>query len=175
MPDPTRLMTADDAPLLARLHAANRVFMAPFDALRSDAFYTRPGQVEEVRRLLERHAAGTSLPHVILDATREVVGRITLNGIARGPMQSCSLGYWVSQDANGRGLATAAVAHVLGIAFDDLRLHRVQAETLVDNERSQRVLAKNGFDRIGMAPAFLEIAGRWQDHLLFQRLAPHRT
>jgi ribosomal-protein-alanine N-acetyltransferase len=46
----------------------------------------------------------------------------------------------------------------------------VQAETLLDNARSQRVLAKNGFTGIGMAPGMIRIAGRWRDHLLFQRL-----
>jgi len=30
----------------------------------------------------------------------------------------------------------------------------------------------NGFTLIGLAPSYLEIAGRWQDHLLFQRVAP---
>jgi [ribosomal protein S5]-alanine N-acetyltransferase len=34
------------------------------------------------------------------------------------------------------------------------------------------VLAHNGFTLIGLAPSYLEIAGRWQDHLLFQRVAP---
>ncbi len=62
-------------------------------------------------------------------------------------------------------------AEVLGLAFGELGLHRVEAATLVDNHRSQAVLARNGFTRIGFAPRYLMIAGRWQDHLLFQRLA----
>lgn len=53
-------------------------------------------------------------------------------------------------------------------AFDELRLHRVQAETPLHNVRSQRVLRRNGFRRIGVAPAYLNIAGRWQDHILYQ-------
>ena len=46
----------------------------------------------------------------------------------------------------------------------DLRLHRVQAGTLVDNLRSQRVLTKSGFVRFGLAEGYLKIAGRWRDH-----------
>ena len=49
---------------------------------------------------------------------------------------------------------------------------RVQAEILADNTGSQRVLERNGFYRIGMAPAYLRINGRWQDHVLFQALNP---
>jgi ribosomal-protein-alanine N-acetyltransferase len=44
----------------------------------------------------------------------------------------------------------------------------LEAATLVDNRASQRVLEKNRFHRIGLAPRYLEIAGAWRDHLLFQ-------
>jgi [ribosomal protein S5]-alanine N-acetyltransferase len=58
------------------------------------------------------------------------------------------------------------------LAYGTCGLHRLQAATLVHNVGSQRVLAHNGFTLIGPAPSYLEIAGRWQDHLLFQRVAP---
>jgi ribosomal-protein-alanine N-acetyltransferase len=83
------------------------------------------------------------------------------------------MGYWVSPEANGRGLATAAVAELVGIAFEVEGLHRVEAGTLLHNVRSQRVLEKNGFVRYGVAPQLVHIAGRWQDHLMFQRLNDH--
>jgi ribosomal-protein-alanine N-acetyltransferase len=110
---------------------------------------------------------------VIRARTGELAGRITLNGIVRGPFQSCSVGYWVGAAFTRRGLATAALREIIGIAFADvgqqgLGLHRIQAETLLDNVPSQRVLERAGFSRIGMAPEYLKIAGRWQDMLLFQ-------
>jgi ribosomal-protein-alanine N-acetyltransferase len=77
----------------------------------------------------------------------------------------------VAERLGGRGLATGAVAEVVGIAFGELGLHRLEAATLVDNRPSQRVLEKNRFDRIGLARRYLEIAGEWRDHLLFQRTA----
>jgi ribosomal-protein-alanine N-acetyltransferase len=101
-----------------------------------------------------------------------VVGRVTLNGIVRGPFQSCSVGYWVGEADTGRGLATAAVADIITVAFGELGLHRIQAETLLHNAASQRVLQRNGFVRIGTAAAYLKIAGRWQDHHLYQVLNP---
>ena len=58
------------------------------------------------------------------------------------------------------------------VAFAELGLHRIQAETLLDNLASQRVLERNGFARIGMAPAYLKIAGRWQDCFLYQLINP---
>lgn len=67
-------------------------------------------------------------------------------------------------------MATAAVAEAAEIATMDLGLHRLQAETLVHNAGSQRVLEKNGFSRYGLAPKYLLIAGHWQDHVMFQRI-----
>ena len=58
------------------------------------------------------------------------------------------------------------------MAFGDLRLHRVEAGTLLHNAGSQRVLERNGFVRYGVAPAYLNIAGSWQDHALYQVLNP---
>ena len=164
----TRLVTLGDVPVLAALLQVNRDFLAPWEPTRSDDYFTVDGQRAEIRAALERHEQGSALPHLVLDDDGRVVGRITLNGIVRGPLQSCSLGYWVSATDNGRGLATAAVRNIRRVAFEELGLHRIQAETLLHNVRSQRVLERNGFVRIGMAPAYLNIAGRWQDHTMYQ-------
>jgi ribosomal-protein-alanine N-acetyltransferase len=55
-------------------------------------------------------------------------------------------------------------------AFGELNLHRLEAGTRLDNLGSQKVLARNGFERIGVARSFLRIAGGWHDHVLFQRI-----
>ena len=168
----TRLITVEDASALGDLVTANREFMAPWDPIRDEAYFTAEGQREAIQEVLERHDQGSALPHVILDENRNVVGRITLSGIVRGPFLSCSVGYWVNADHNGRGLASAAVADIKRIAFSTLGLHRVQAETLIHNGASQAVLERNDFTQIGLAPQYLNIAGHWQDHLLYQAINP---
>lgn len=168
----TRLISLDDVPTLVELLRANREFMSPWEPDRDEEFFTAPGQQDSVRAALERYEQGAALPHVILDATDRVVGRITLNEIVRGPFQSASMGYWLNRSDNGRGLTTTAVMHVKDVAFDELGLHRIQASTLLDNVRSQRVLERTGFVRFGLAPAYLHIAGQWRDHALYQVLTP---
>jgi [ribosomal protein S5]-alanine N-acetyltransferase len=170
----TRLLTIDDVPILAELQAANRDFLAPWEPVRSDEYFTADGQRAVVLTALEGYERGSTLPHVVLDESGRVVGRITLNDIVRGPFQSCSLGYWVAAADNGRGLASEAVRQIKMVAFESLGLHRIQAATLLHNVRSQRVLERNQFVRFGIAPAYLRIAGEWQDHAVYQVVAAPR-
>jgi [ribosomal protein S5]-alanine N-acetyltransferase len=161
---PIRELTRGDARELAALYAANRNFLAPFEPERGDAWFTAPGQ----RDRLSRPIAGWRF--AIVDDGR-IAGSITISDVVRGAFESAHLGYWVAQDRNGRGLATAAVAAAVEFAFGPAKLHRLQAGTLVDNHGSQRVLEKNGFERIGLARLYLHIGGAWRDHVLFQRTA----
>ena len=164
----TRLVTQDDAQVLAELLQVNRDFLAPWEPIRDEGHYTVAGQRITITSALERFRQGITVPHVILDEEDRIVGRITLNDIVRGPFLSCHLGYWLSAAANGRGLATAAVRDMIRVAFEEQGLHRIEAGTLLHNVRSQRVLERNGFVRFGVAPSYLKIAGQWQDHALYQ-------
>jgi [ribosomal protein S5]-alanine N-acetyltransferase len=165
-----RTVGTGDAEALADLLSRNRTFLAPWDPVRDDDYFTADGQRTLITRSLRRLRQGLDWPGVItLDGAP--VGRVNLNNLIRGAFCSADLGYWVDEAANGRGVATAAVGAAVRVAFTELHLHRVQAGTLLHNRGSQRVLERNGFALIGTAPRYLQIAGRWQDHLLFQRLA----
>jgi [ribosomal protein S5]-alanine N-acetyltransferase len=163
-----RLITPDDAPVLAELQRLNRDYLAPWEPARNDEYFTEAGQRAAIEEALTQYERGRNLPYVILDQGACIVGRITLNSIVRGAALSCSVGYWVTQSVTGRGVASAALRQIIRVAFGELGLHRIQGETLLDNFASQRVLERNGFARIGMAPTYLKIAGRWQDCILYQ-------
>lgn len=166
-----RLLDAGDAAALAAAYDRNREHLAPWEPVRDDAFFTEEGQAADLDAQLASAVAGASLPLALEErSTGRIIGRFTISGIIRGPFQSAHLGYWVDGASNGRGLATSAVREVLRVSRDELGLHRVQAVTLPHNAASQRVLERNGFERIGFAPRYLQIAGRWQDHDLFQAI-----
>lgn len=165
----TRVVSMDDAEALTSELRANREFLAPWEPLREDVYFTVEAQRQILATQLDAYARETMVPLVILDDGK-LAGRINLNGVTRGAFQSATIGYWVSQAHNGRGLASAAVAEVMDLAFERLGLHRLQAETLLHNVPSQRVLARNGFRPYAVAPSYLEIAGQWQDLILFQVL-----
>jgi [ribosomal protein S5]-alanine N-acetyltransferase len=164
----TRLISVDDAAAVAGLVRRNREFLAPWEPVREESYFTVEGQRDRIVSMLDWERHGIVLPHVILDEDGAVQGRITLTNIVRGPFQSCVVGYWLGEVATGRGLATRAVGELKQIAFGRLGLHRIEAGTLTHNRSSQRVLERNGFERFGLAPNYLQIDGRWQDHVLFQ-------
>jgi [ribosomal protein S5]-alanine N-acetyltransferase len=161
---------AEDAGPLAALYRANREYLAPFEPTRDEQFFTAAGQAARLASLLTEREQGRAYPYVI-EVDGEPAGRITVTNVARGKFCSGSLGYWVAAAHTGRGVATAAVRHVLTDCFSTHRLRRLEAATQVDNLASQAVLQRTGFTLIGPAPGYLRIAGAWRDHLLFQRLA----
>lgn len=162
-----RPLRREDAEELAALYRANREFLAPFEPVRPDSFFTAQGQL----RRLERQLQDDTRPFAILDS-EAIAGVINLFGIVWEGIESGTIGYWVDGARNGRGLATRAVADIVAHALGELGLHRVEAGTLVENVPSQRVLEKNGFERIGLARRYLRIGGGdWRDFFLFQRVA----
>jgi ribosomal-protein-alanine N-acetyltransferase len=161
-----RPVQPDDAAELAALYAANREFLAPYEPVRPNDFYTVEGQRERI----ERQFADGVHPFAILD-DGAIAGAINVFHIVRESLQSCTIGYWIDRARNGRGLATGAVEDAVAYAFRELGLHRVEAATLLDNVASQRVLEKAAFERIGVARRFLCINGEWRDFVLFQRVA----
>lgn len=171
---PVRLRPAvlDDAEALAALARSQREHLAPWEPERPTHWFTEVGQREALEQAEHDRAADRSYAHLITDAAGSILGRLTLASVVRGAGQFCSLSYWVAREETGRGVATAAVGQALQIAFGELGLHRVQAEILPHNHASRRVLEHHGFQRYGLAPQCLQIAGRWQDHELWQLLAP---
>ncbi|WP_315899829.1 GNAT family protein [Arthrobacter alpinus] len=164
-----RILRPSDAAALAAAYVRNRDHLAPWEPVRPEEYYTEDWQSADIVGRLATHEIGTGHPFGLF-AGGSLVGRFNLAGIVRGPFQNAALGYWVDGQYAGRGLASAAVRALVDMARDELGLHRIEAGTLLHNVGSQRVLLKSGFVQFGMAPQYLQIAGSWQDHNLFQIL-----
>jgi ribosomal-protein-alanine N-acetyltransferase len=100
-----------------------------------------------------------------------MLGGLTLSNVRRGVSQSASLGYWLGVNHVRQGYMTEAVRMLLPMAFEELRLHRIEAACLRTNVASIRVLQRNAFQHEGLARQYLKINGIWQDHVLFARLS----
>ena len=96
-----------------------------------------------------------------------LLGGININNVVRGAAQFASLGYWLSESAQGQGYMGEALQLIIEFSRDVLMLHRLNAACIPDNERSRKLLLAAGFSEEGYAAKYLEINGVWTDHRLF--------
>ena len=169
MPDVRiRPLVVEDSTELAALFVRERAFLAPFDPVRGESWFTETEQRARIERATAAGLDAAGRRYAIL-LGETIVGTIAISNIVRGAFQSANIGYFVEQAANGRGIASRAVALLVADAFAEFGLHRIEASTLLDNVGSQRVLLRNGFRPTGLSLRYLCIAGGWRDHLLFAR------
>jgi ribosomal-protein-alanine N-acetyltransferase len=93
------------------------------------------------------------------------IGNIAFNNIVRGAFQSCHLGYQLDEREVNQGFMTEALRRAIDYAFDDMKLHRIEANVMPRNQRSRRVVEKLGFAEEGLARQYLKINGVWEDHI----------
>ncbi|PUB28020.1 [SSU ribosomal protein S5P]-alanine acetyltransferase [Promicromonospora sp. AC04] len=164
-----RELSKDDAAAIADAYLRNREHLAPWDPARPEEFYTEEWHKERLWAQVVENSTGRAL-YTVLESDGAIVGRLNLTDVVHGAFENGHLGYWLDGQFTGRGLMTRAIEALANHARDEVGLHRLQAATLPHNEASQAVLTRAGFERIGFAPAYLKIAGKWQDHVMFQRI-----
>jgi ribosomal-protein-alanine N-acetyltransferase len=119
--------------------------------------------------------AGSAVP-VFLERRADgvLLGAITLDNIRRGPAQAATMGYWIGAGFAREGYMSEAIAALTHYAFTTLDLSRIEAACLPENKPSRGVLEKSGFKYEGVAQSYLQIDGRWRNHVLYANLRSDR-
>ena len=155
--------------MLERLLTENRGWLRPWEATHPSGLAAEPGSVSMVPtiRVLRKHLrAGTGLPWVIT-YDNAVVGQLSASEVSGGALCSGQVGYWIAQDAAGRGIVTTAVALAIDWLFDHWGLHRVEICIRPENQPSLRIVEKLGLRYEGRRLGYIHIAGDWRDHDCF--------
>ncbi|WP_406721273.1 GNAT family protein [Thioclava litoralis] len=159
----------------ASLREESREFLTQWEPLWSQDHLSRKAFANRVYWSARAEAAGTALPFFLIrHGDDRVVGAITLDNIRRGPAQSGTIGYWVGERYARQGYMREAINGVVDYAFAILDLSRIEAACLPENAASRGVLEKSGFKYEGVAQAYLQINGRWRNHVLYSNLRPDR-
>jgi [ribosomal protein S5]-alanine N-acetyltransferase len=116
-------------------------------------------------------AGSTTRIPLVVEASGELAGIYTFSQIVYGSFRNAYLGYYAFVPHAATGTMRAAMPSVLRFAFDELGLHRLQANVQPDNVRSIGLLRATGWREEGYAVRYLKIGGRWRDHLMFAILA----
>lgn len=119
-----------------------------------------------VRRLRREAREGRTLPWA-LTYRGDLVGQVTVGGIAWGSLRAAYIGYWIDSAVAGRGIMPTAVAMACDHCLDVLNLHRIEINIRPENAASLRVVEKLGLRREGERAAYLHIDGDWRDHVTY--------
>jgi len=95
----------------------------------------------------------------------KAIGNICFSNIIYGNFLSCFLGYKLDKNEINKGYTTEAVKKGILIIFNEYKLHRVEANIIPENLRSIRVVEKLGFEKEGYSKRYLNIGGKWRDHI----------
>ena len=150
-------------------------FLTPWEPVWAADHLSRKAFTNRIYWANRSTSQGTALPLLLIrreDAA--LLGAITLDNIRRGPSQAGTLGYWMGQAHARQGYMREAILSVVHHAFTVMDLSRIEAACLPENAASRGVLEKCGFKYEGVAQSYLQIAGRWRNHVLYANLRNDR-
>jgi [ribosomal protein S5]-alanine N-acetyltransferase len=170
-----RLPRHGDYAAWAALRRDSEDFLKPWEPTWAQDHLTRSAFAARVFWAGRAQAQGSALAlFLIRRADGALLGAVTLDNIRRGPAQTATLGYWIGAACARQGYMAEAVDAVIGHAFARMDLSRIEAATLPDNAASRNLLERSGFQCEGVAQAYLQIDGRWRNHVLYARLRADR-
>jgi [ribosomal protein S5]-alanine N-acetyltransferase len=159
----------------AALRDGSRAFLTPWEPTWAADHLSRKSFTGRVYWSQRALGQGSAVPLFIFRRADDVLlGAITLDNIRRGPAQAATLGYWIGEIHARQGYMREAIGAVVHYAFRELDLSRVEAACLPENAASRGVLEKAGFKYEGVAQSYLQIAGRWRNHVLYAHLRHDR-
>ncbi|HAQ42071.1 MAG TPA: 30S ribosomal protein S5 alanine N-acetyltransferase [Clostridiales bacterium] len=146
----------------------NRSFLTQWDPMQSKEFYTLS---YHKRKLSVEYSMfkDDSLVRfwIFKKEDNKLIGNVCYSNIVMGNFKSCYLGYKLDKDEINKGYMTEAIKRTVEIMFEDFGLHRIEANVVPRNARSLRVMEKLGFEQEGFSRRYLEINGKWEDHIHF--------
>lgn len=164
-----RTPNADDADLVLDYYARNREFLAPWNPERSASFYTRAYWTDQFSIWEDEKRRNRSVHWIFFERNQPesvMIGQCAFTNIVPAPFHAAYLGFSLDRSSEGKGFMFEALIETIHHAFSALNLHRIMANYMPENRRSEILLARLGFQKEGYARDYLFLAGAWQDHVL---------
>lgn len=169
-----RLPAHHDFAPWAALRVESRDFLTRWEPVWSPDHLTRKSFTNRVYWAARASRQGTALPLFLIRHDGALLGAITLDNIRRGPAQAGTVGYWIGAQFARQGYMREALEAVVYHGFQVMDLSRIEAACLPENAASRGVLEKLGFKYEGVAQSYLQINGRWRNHVLYANLRGDR-
>lgn len=155
------------AQLVLDYYLRNRDFLNEWEPKKGEEFYTIYYHEEQLDKELVNIENDNSFRLWIFkkNDSRKIIGSVSFSNIVKGCFLSCHLGYKLDKDEINNGYITEAIQKGIDIIFNNFGLHRIEANIMPRNIRSLRVVEKLGFYNEGLAYKYLNINGKWEDHI----------
>jgi len=162
-----RLLAEADADELYGVIERNRAYLAEW--LPWAAGQTREGTLEFIRKTGRQLELNDGFQGVLVSGGQiaGAGGFLSVNWEAR----ATSLGYWLAEAHQGRGLMTSAVSALIDHAFDEWALNRVEIQAATGNHRSRAIPERLGFQQEGVLREYERVGERYLDIVVYSLLA----
>lgn len=169
-----RLLQDNAAPQVLDFYSRNREAFEKWEPDRPGNFYTASHQAALLRVEFQMAARKTALRFWVFckEAPNQIIGTVSFQEISRSIYQSCRIGYKFDPSFWHQGYASEALFGAIGIVFQEMGLHRVEALVLPENTASIRLLERLGFRNEGISYGCVYLHGQWCDHLRFSLVRP---
>lgn len=169
-----RLPAHPDYSAWTALRVESRAFLTPWEPSWAVDHLSKRSFTNRVYWAQRASRNGNAIPLFLVRKDGVLLGAITLDNIRRGPAQTGTIGYWIGQPFARQGYMREAISALVHYAFTSLDLSRVEAACLPENSASRGVLERSGFKYEGVAQSYLQINGRWRNHVLYSNLRSNR-
>lgn len=123
-----------------------------------------PATPQEFDEYFQRYQQPNQKNFLVCDEAENIVGVFNISEIVRGLFQNAYLGFYAVADFSGKGYMSAGLKLVLAKVFNEIKLHRIEANIQPDNIQSIQLIKKNGFRCEGFSPRYLKINNEWRGH-----------
>jgi len=154
------VLNPKDFNLLVIYESENRDHLLKWEPIKTSDYFTLEQTKKRVEKSFENFQLGTSVSLVGFNKDKtKIICICTFSNIVYGAFQGCSLGYSVSEQEQGNGFMFEMLQASIKYIFEELKLHRIMANYIPENGRSEKLLKRLGFQKEGLAKSYLKIAG----------------
>ena len=170
-----RLPNMDDYEAWVKLRRKSAKFLNQWEPEKTKEFYSKDSFQTRVSWAKKNFKLNKVL-HLFffLRTDYNLIGGLTLDNIRYGPFNSASIGYWLGEEYSNKGFMTEALKGIIHYSNKTLNVTRLEAATLPNNAASRRVLEKCEFKYEGVGQSYLQINGRWRNHVMYANINKHR-
>lgn len=163
-----RILKPNSASEVSDYYKRNHNFLNEWEPKHTKDFYTLSYQKRQLNMEYNMFKDKSLVRFwIVKKDDNKLIGNVCYSNIIMGNFKSCFLGYKLDKDEINKGYMTEAIRRTVKIMFDDFNLHRIEVNVVPRNVRSLKVMEKLNFEREGFSKRYLEINGKWEDHIHF--------